>query len=140
MCSRSLVKDKENHVFPFLFWSVVATICCVVIRGKVNHLLCAFPVGASFLMVGSRGLDLNCGRKGFCLDLTETALALEFLSEVKTFPAFLWKSSYLEDGSCSCCICVLYILTERGKISISSYCCTESRAALSISAHHLCYG
>lgn len=99
MCSRSLVKDKQNHLFPILFCSVVATICCVVIRGKVNHLLCAFAVGASFLMVGSRALDLNCGRKGFCLDLIETVLALEVLSEVKTFSAFLWKSSYLEHVS-----------------------------------------
>lgn len=91
MYFRYLVKDKSNPVSSILFWSVVATICCVVIRGKVNHLLCAFPVGASFLMVGSRSLDLNCEMKGFCLVLTETALALEVLSEGKISSAFLWK-------------------------------------------------
>lgn len=60
----------------------------------MNHLLRAFPVGASFLMLGSRSLDLNCGRKGFCLVLGETALAWEVLSEVKISSALLWKSSY----------------------------------------------
>lgn len=66
----------------------------MVIRGKVNHLLPAFPVGASFLMVG-RSLDLTCKRKEFCLVLGGTAL--EVLSEVKISSAFLWKSS-----RCSC--------------------------------------
>lgn len=61
----------------------------------MNHLLPAFPVGASFLMVGSRSLDLTCERKGFCLVLGGTAL--EVLSEVKISSAFLWKSS-----RCSC--------------------------------------
>lgn len=42
-------------------------------------------------MVGSRSLDLNCEMKGFCLVLTETALALEVLSEGKISSAFLWK-------------------------------------------------
>lgn len=57
----------------------------------MNNLLCAFPVGASLLMLGSRSLDLNCEMKGFCLALTETALALEVLSEGKISSAFLWK-------------------------------------------------
>lgn len=94
------LRTSKSHIFPILFWSVVvvATICCVVIRGKVNNLLGAFPVGASSLMVGSKSLGLSCERKEFCLVLTETPVALEVLSEVKIPSAFLRKSSYLEDG------------------------------------------
>lgn len=127
------LRTSKSHVFPILFWTVVvvATICCVVIREKVNHLLCALPVGASFLVVGSRSLHLNW---------EERALLSSYWNSFG-FGAFIRGENFLcfsvEEQLLGrwlvfmVCSCFVYFDWKRQDTSISYYCCVESRVALS---------